>query len=66
MNTTVNRECACHITDLRIGDTVIHNGVTVTVGKDDIKRSSEMGVTFRGDSYNLGTKQAIKLIADIY
>jgi len=50
-----------HITNIRIGDTVLHEGVKRTVDKDNIKYSEFMGITLWGDSYKLGT-QLVKRI----
>ena len=55
-----NREF-CHITDLRIGDTVIHNGIPVTVGKENLKHCKFMGTTLHGDSYRAGILPVIRL-----
>lgn len=45
-----------HISTIQIGDTVIcRDGLIRTVGRNNIKRDSFMGVTLFGDSYNLGT-----------
>lgn len=43
-----------HITDIRPGDIVLHEGATVTVGPKDIKRCPFMGVSIFGDSYSAG------------
>jgi len=56
------REIACHISDLRIGDTVLHAGRVVTVGRENLKRDQFMGVTLYGDSYRLGRLPAIRLV----
>lgn len=42
-----------HISDIRAGDTVSHNGCLRTVCRSDIKRGF-MGITLFGDSYRLG------------
>lgn len=39
-----------HISELRIGDTVVARGVEYTVGKNDVKNGFT-GWTFRGDPY---------------
>jgi len=44
-----------HITNIKAGDTVIHNGQEKTVCKNDIT-SGFMGVCLFGDSYRLGSK----------
>ncbi|HEY8331540.1 MAG TPA: hypothetical protein VIO83_09470 [Pseudomonas sp.] len=43
-----------HISEIRAGDTVSHNGCLRTVGRSDIKRGGFMGTTLFGDSYRLG------------
>lgn len=43
-----------HISSIRSGDTIIHDGVMKTVSGTDIKRDSFMGTTIFGDSYKLG------------
>lgn len=45
-----------HITDIRPGHIVEHEGNLVTVGRDFIKRCPFMGVSLYGDTYALGTK----------
>ena len=45
-----------HISRLRIGDVIKHNGYFRTIGKDDIKFSSFMATTVFGDSYRLGKR----------
>ncbi len=62
MNPQGFREFACHISDLKIGDTVMHNGKPVTVGKENFKRDAFNGATLYGDSYRLGTLPVIRLI----
>lgn len=45
-----------HISTIVNGDTIIcRDGIIRTVGRNNIKRDSFMGVTLFGDSYNLGT-----------
>ena len=45
-----------HISRIRIGDTIQHTDGTIkTVGKNNIKSSTFMGITLFGDSYRLGT-----------
>lgn len=43
-----------HITNIKSGDIVIHNGQTKTVCKNDITNDDFMGVCLFGDSYKLG------------
>ena len=45
-----------HISRIRSGDTIIHNGVLTTVCNNNIKSCKFMGITLFGDSYNLGYK----------
>ena len=51
-----------HISTIRQGDTILHNGELITVSRDYIKRDPFMGLTLYGDSYNLGYKPVIKVI----
>jgi len=50
-----------HIDTLRIGDTVVHNGHQVTVGRRDFTIGFD-GFAFRGDSYKIGTQLIEKII----
>lgn len=50
-----------HIKNIRVGDTINHNDKIVTVCETDIKRCDFMGLTIKGDSYNLGYKIVNKL-----
>jgi hypothetical protein len=50
------------INDIKIGDTVLHDGKQMTVGKENIKHSAFMGRTLFGDSYHLGYKPVVKLV----
>lgn len=43
-----------HKSEVKIGDTVIHNGDLRTVGKETFGRDEFMGLTLWGDSYMLG------------
>lgn len=45
-----------HITDIRPGHTVEHEGNLITVGERFIKRCPFMGVSLYGDTYALGTR----------
>ena len=45
-----------HISSIKPGDTVKHEGIIKTVSKNNIKRCSFMGLTLFGDSYQLGYK----------
>jgi len=56
------REVSCHISDLRIGDIVLHAGRVVTVGRENLKRDQFIGATLYGDSYRLGRLPVIRLI----
>jgi hypothetical protein len=44
-----------HISQIKGGDTIIHNDEIKTVCFKDIKKCSFMGKTIFGDSYKLGT-----------
>jgi len=50
------------ITELRVGETVEHDGTIVTVNKGDFKYNPFMGLSFRGDSYHLNTKKIKRFI----
>ena len=45
-----------HINQIRVGDTVEHNGTLSTVCSHDLKHDRFIGVTLYGDSYQLGAK----------
>ena len=45
-----------HISTIKAGDTIIHNGKESTVCKNDIKTGGFMGTSVFGDSYRSGTK----------
>lgn len=52
-----------HISTIVNGDTIIcRDGIIRTVGRNNIKRDSFMGVTLFGDSYNLGTILVDKIL----
>ena len=51
-----------HISTIKAGDTIIHNGEVKTVSGNNIKYCSFMGVSLFGDSYNLGHKLVTKII----
>jgi hypothetical protein len=50
-----------HISQIRGGDTILHNGVVMTVSYNNIKYSEFMGVTVFGDSYCSGYKSVIRI-----
>lgn len=50
-----------HISQIKTGDTVFHDGHERTVNDENLKRDFTMGKTLFGDSYNLGYKP-VKLI----
>jgi hypothetical protein len=50
-----------HISQIRNGDTILHNGEVKTVSGNNIKSSKFMGKTLFGDSYNLGHKLVTKI-----
>lgn len=51
-----------HISDIRVGDTIIENGHLVTIGRNSIKRCPFFGITVRGDSYRLGERLVLKAV----
>jgi hypothetical protein len=50
-----------HISTIRIGDTVKHEGEIKTICKNVLKYSSFLGFSIFGDSYNLGHKKVEKI-----
>ena len=50
-----------HISEIRPGDTVEHNGAICTVCRNNIKTGGFMGRTLFGDSYRLGIDPVRKL-----
>jgi hypothetical protein len=51
-----------HISTIKWGDTVIHNGDMVTVGKNNIKHGGFLGSSLWGDSYKAGHTPVKKII----
>lgn len=51
-----------HISNIRQGDTVIHNGKMMTVSGTDIKKDNFIGTSIFGDCYNSGSKKVIRVI----
>ena len=51
-----------HISTIRGGDTVMHNGEMKTVSFNNIKRGGFMGTSIFGDSYMSGHKLVKKII----
>lgn len=43
-----------HISEIKAGNTVLHNNQEMTVGKNDIKRNSFTGLALFGDPYRSG------------
>ncbi|GCG54424.1 hypothetical protein [Escherichia coli] len=43
-----------HKNDVKIGDTIIHNGTLRTMGKESFTNDQFMGRLILGDSYRLG------------
>lgn len=50
-----------HISTIRQGDTIVHNGEVKTVAGNNIQCYSFMGVTLFGDSYKMGYQKVIKV-----
>jgi len=44
-----------HISEIRHGDTVLHDGKLVTVSRSNLRLGDFMGRTLMGDCYRLGT-----------
>lgn len=51
-----------NISNISVGDTVIHNGLMSTVSKSNIKNDLFIGKSIFGDSYNSGNKLVSKVI----
>lgn len=51
-----------HISNIRNGDTIIHNDKITTVSDSDIKISEFMGISLFGDNYHCGNKKVRKII----
>ena len=51
-----------HISTIKIGDTILHNGEVKTVCWRTFGWSSFMGLTLFGDCYHLGYKLVKKII----
>jgi hypothetical protein len=56
------REEKRNIRCIRVGDTILHQGKTMTVSKKDIRSSIGISRTIFGDSYHLGYKPVILVI----
>ena len=54
-------ELKTHISAIKAGDTIRHNGKLVTVCNSDIKYSEFIGITIFGDSYSLGQQLVTKV-----
>lgn len=51
-----------HISQIKPGDTVFHNGELKTVCRNNIKHDRFVGYTLFGDSYRLGSVNVRKVI----
>lgn len=51
-----------HISNVNIGDTIIHNDEIKTISGNNLKKDSFMGITLFGDSYSLGYKPVKRVI----
>lgn len=51
-----------HISEIRVGDTVVHAGHERTVCPRDLKTNTFMSTTLFGDSYKLGTVLVKKVV----
>lgn len=51
-----------HISSVRRGDIVFHDGKARTVGKKSLRHDMFLGYTLFGDPYLLGTKPVIRFI----
>lgn len=50
-----------HISLIKRGDTILHNGDEKTLTREHIKRGGFMGTTIWGDSYRAGS-QLVKVV----
>jgi hypothetical protein len=51
-----------HISLIRPGDTVFHDGKVRTVCRSDLKYDGFMGITLFGDCYRLGARPVQRLV----
>jgi hypothetical protein len=51
-----------HISRIRSGDTIEHNGKIMTVCNNDFSYSELMGVSIFGDCYQLGNKLVKRIL----
>lgn len=51
-----------HISNINIGDTIMHNGEIKTVAGNNLKRGSFMGTSLFGDSYSIGNRLVEQVI----
>ncbi len=51
-----------HISQIKVGDIIIHNGEEKTVSGNNLKRCRFMGTTLFGDSYKLGYQLVTKKV----
>lgn len=51
-----------HKSEIRQGDTIIHNNVMSTVSRTNIHNNNLLGKTIFGDSYHYGYKMVILVI----
>jgi len=52
-----------NISQISVGDTIEHGGHLRTISGNNIKRDSFIGITLFGDSYHLGNKPVVKVVA---
>lgn len=50
-----------HISQIRPGDTIIHNGKEMTVCNNNITHCTFMGKALFGDTYKSGTKPVVRV-----
>lgn len=51
-----------HISQIKSGDAILHNGKVKTVCNRTIKNCSFMGKSLFGDTYNLGYKLVTRIV----
>lgn len=64
MNYFITAQIPVNINTIKIGDTVLHNGVMRTVDKNAIGGDYFVGRTLWGDSYKSGNTPVTKIVTE--
>jgi hypothetical protein len=51
-----------HKSEIRVGDTIMHNGKIMTVGMSDLACCDFFGLKIFGDSYKIGYQLVLKAV----